>query len=410
MVIPGSIEADNLAINPDNDLVASYWEATYNGIFRTNAVIINIDQPNDYAASEKDQYIGEAKFIRALLYFNMVRLYGGVPKITSHISIADAMNIPKDSEEEIYNLVIEDLKDAISKLPPQSGISRGRAHKAAAVALLAKVYVFRKDWTNAKTYLEQLFSEFNYSLLTDFNKVFKTEDHSEMIFAIKYLEGTNGQSITSGYSHHTGIYQIGNGGGWLQPAWSVHKLFESGDTRKEASITEMWKPYNAQETDPYDWYPYVNKFMISFMSGLASGLDLPVLRLGEMILLYSEVLYELQQPDQALFQLNRIRERAFGDTSHNYTLADIPDRNAFMEKLILERRLELAFENERWFDLVRFGIFVSTMAQYETEYNNVTQTAVVKTLSPAAYMQKLPIPQRQIEQSNSGILIQNDGY
>ena len=407
---PSEVEINDLSITPDNDIVASFWENAYNGIYRANSVLVNIDKPTNYTGSQKDQFIGEAKFMRALFYFDLVRLFGGVGKITSLLSIDESKNLLSASEGEIYDLIIDDLKDAISKLPPQSSIARGRAHKAAAVALLAKVYVFRKDWTNASTYLEQLFTEFNYSLLTDFNKVFKTEDNSEIIFAVKYIDGTNGQTVTNEYVPYTGIYGIVRSGWYYPPTWSLLKLYEDGDTRKAASITEMYKPFAASESDPYEWNPYVSKFLVPHTAGVGCGLDLPVLRLGDMILLYSEVLYELQQPDLALFQLNRIRERAFGNNAHNYTLSDIPDGNAFMDKLFLERRLELAFENERWFDIVRSGKLVGTMAQHETIFNDVTSTAIVVTLDPKPYMEKLPIPQRQIDQCNPGVLRQNDGY
>jgi starch-binding outer membrane protein, SusD/RagB family len=152
--VAGANEADLLAFTPDNPQVANYWESSYNGIFRANAVLGNIDKPLDYANGQKDQLIGEAKFMRALFYFDLVRAFGGVPKVTATIAkIEESRTIGRASESEIYDLIEEDLKEAITKLPLQANIAKGRASKAAAVALLAKVYVYQKDWNNAKTYL-----------------------------------------------------------------------------------------------------------------------------------------------------------------------------------------------------------------------------------------------------------------
>ncbi len=406
----GEHDLDNVAVTSDNELVANFWENAYNGIFRANSVLSNIDNPTNYKTSEKDQYIGEAKFMRALFYFDLVRLFGGVPKVISLLSINEAKLFTRATEEDIYNLIVEDLQDALAKLPDQTGIARGRASKGAALALLGKVSVYRKDWSNAKVYLEQLFSDFNYALVPDFAEVIKTEDNSELIFAVKYTDGGNGQFVTNLYTPFVGIYGLVSGGGNHLPSWSTEKLYQTGDTRKDATITDLNKYYFAQPGDPYVWYPHVNKYLVPHTMFVGCGLDIPILRLGDMVLLYSEVLYELQQPELALIQLNAIRERAFGDATHDYTLADISSRDSFIDKLFLERHLELAWENERWFDIVRNGTFLTALAQEETYYNDATQTTFIITRTILPYMKYFPIPQRQIEQSDPGVLIQNEGY
>jgi starch-binding outer membrane protein, SusD/RagB family len=142
----------------------------------------------------------------------------------------------------------------------------------------------------------------------------------------------------------------------------------------------------------------------------ASGIDLPVLRYADVMLLLAETHYGLGHPDMALEHLNRVRARAFGNADHNYTLADVATPEAFMDKLLLERRLELAFENERWFDLVRTGRLVSELAREERGYNFDTQTALTVTLQPQAHYQQFPIPLRQIQRANPGVLVQNEGY
>lgn len=137
---------------------------------------------------------------------------------------------------------------------------------------------------------------------------------------------------------------------------------------------------------------------------------MPVLRLADMVLLYSEALYQLGDQETALAQLNSIRERAFGDSDHNYTLVDIATPELFMDKLLLERRLELAVENNRWFDLVRTGRFTTALTQLESEYNPSTEQAVIQNLNAQAYMKYFPIPYEQIQLAAPGVMEQNEGY
>ena len=408
--IGGLDELNNLAFSSENPLFASFWQNTYNGIFRANAVLANLENPTDYADAQKDQLEGEAKFMRALFYFDLVRMFGGVPQVTTMISIEEAKTTPRSSEEEIYNLVISDLNDAVAKLPPPADMATGRASKAAALALLGKVYVYLEDWQNAKTNLD-LVSEFSFQLEEDFNDLWSltNEDNSEVIFAMKYTENTNGHPLSTDFLPYFGVANISTRGNEnVFPSWSLHKRFEAGDARKEATITEYWKSPVSPPEEPAIWYPYVSKFAVPHTPN-NSGLDIPVLRYADVVLLKAEALFRLNQPEQALVELNRIRQRAFGDDSHNYTLADIASPDAFIDKLLLERQLEFALENERWFDLVRTDRFMTELKQVERYYNVTDQVPQVVDLHPQPHYKYFPIPNNQIEQA-PGILIQNEGY
>lgn len=409
--IAGSRDLDFLTVNEDNTLVASFWEATYAGIYRANQVLLNIDKPTDYAANKKDQFTGEAKFMRALFYFDLVRMFGGVPKVTSQISIEESRGMKKSSADEIYDLIISDLKDAIDKLPLQTAIEKGRASKGAAVGLLGKVYVYRKDWPNAKTYLEKLMTEFPYRLEANFSTLWAlaTEDNNEVIFSVKYSDPSNGQTLSTAFALNSGIIGVVDRGNETSlPSWSLDKKYIAGDTRKDATISDWWVP-PSKPNDPPSWYPYVKKYAVKH-TGSASGLDLPVLRFADIVLLYAETMYYLQNPAEAVKQLNRVRERAFGNTSRNYTVADVPNENAFIDLLLLERQLEFAFENERWLDLTRTDRFMTVMTKEERLYNYQSQQPVSVTLEPKAYMKLFPIPKRQIDQYNKDVLEQNTGY
>lgn len=409
---PGIEEITVLQVNPENAKLNSFWKSTYNGIFRANSVLANVEKPTDYAAGKKEQYIGEAKFMRALMYFDLVRIFGGVPAVTTVVTNEQAKQIGRASEEEIYNLIIADLQDAMGSLPAPSGIAYGRASKAAATALLAKVYVYRENWTAAKTALEDLFNNYNYSLVADYGDLFDvaTENNSEVIFSIPYVAGTDGQNLTYALAPIYGIKDvINNGSRVARPTWDLHTAFEAGDTRFDETISEYQLTYAATSPSEAYWYPYFSKWVVPSEPN-SSGLDIPVLRLGDMVLLYAEVLYRLNQPQEAIDQINIIRERAFGDASHNYTLADVPDETAFIDKLLLERRLELAVENNRWFDLVRTGRYLTELSAYDAEYNPGSGNANKVQINVQPYMKYFPIPWEQIQLSADGVLQQNDGY
>lgn len=407
----GGLEAmNNLDFQPQNDIIRGFWQISYNGIFRTNAVLKHLENPDDYSIGQKEQLEGEAKFMRALFYFDLVRAFGGVPKVTTILSVNESKATPRASSEEIYELIVSDLTDAIALLPEPASAVHGRASKAAALALLGKVYVYQEDWQNALTYLNQVF-DYPFALESDFASLWTldNEDNNEVIFAMKYLENTNGHLLSSDFIPYFGVEGVSSAG--LETAdlsWSLHKLFDDADKRKAATIAEYWR--SPGSADAPEWRPYIKKFAVPHSGRTSSGLDLPVLRLADIILLKAEALYHLNQPDLALNELNKIRERAFGDASHNYQLADIASLDLFLDKLLLERQLELALENQRWFDLVRTGRFMEELAEVEWGYNPVTQTAQVVTMNPQPYHAYFPIPQHEIDQADPGVLVQNDGY
>lgn len=412
-LVEGSPEMDMVSVNATNPLSAAFWENTYNGIFRANAVLVNIDKPVNYKSGEKEQYTGEAKFMRAYFYFELVRLYGGVPSVTTLLTVEEARNVARATENDIYALIIADLEDAAQKLPLKNAIAAGRATRAATVALLAKVYVYRKEWGKANVQLEKFTADFGsaYRLLPDFASLWKleSEDNDEVIFTMKYTDGTNGHIMSTDFIPNAGVAGVVDRGNEVAlPSWSLLKQYEADDSRKAATITERWRASN-RPNDPLIWYPYVSKYAVKHTNG-KSGIDLPVIRYADVVLLQAEALYALGRPEEALAALNRVRERAFKGSSHNYTPADIVGQDAFTDLLLKERQLEFAYENERWFDLVRTGRFMTVMKQEERFFNEATQQPVTMKLNPKPYMKVLPVPQRQIDQSAPGVLEQNEGY
>lgn len=406
----GGLEAVNtLDFQSQNDIFKNFWQVTYNGIFRANIVLEKIGNPTSYAAGQKEKLEGEARFMRALFYFDLVRSFGGVPKVDATLSVEESKAVPRSTEQEIYDLIISDLKQAIDLLPEQSGTVHGRAGKGAATALLGKVYIYTKDWQNAYNYLNQV-SGFGYDLIEDYAGLWKeaNEDNKEAIFAVKYISGTNGHRLSLDFLPYFGVEGVTNstGGEVALVAWSLHKQFLEADSRKNATITEYWR--SPGTSDPLEWKPYISKFIATNASN--SGLDIPVIRYADIVLLKSEALYRLDRKEEALAELNKVRARAFKGNSHNYTLADIADPEKYLDKLLLERQLELAFENQRWFDLVRTDRFTGVLSKEEWGYNPVTQTAQEVSLNPKSFIRYFPIPQHEIDQSNPGVIKQNDGY
>lgn len=407
---PGLLEVESLTLSSENNIVNNFWKTSYNGIFRANSVLGSIENPVDYTGTQKEQYTGELKFLRALFYFDLARIFGDVPLVLAPLPPDQAEQAGRTPQNEVYAQVIADLREAVAMLPED--MPHGRASKAAALALLGRVYVHLNEWENARTSLGQVVNDFEYSLVSDFGNLFSlaSEVNTEAIYSVAFVEGTNGHALSTTFAPLQGVYGIvPNGTRVGRPSWSLHQLYEEGDTRKGVTIEEWQLPANAQPGDDPIWYPYVNKYMVPHPVN-SSGLDIPILRLGDMILLYAEALYKTGDAAQALQQLNRIRERAFGDSGHNYTMDDLPDEEAFMDLVLLERRLELAFENQRWFDLIRSGRLTTVLTQFEAEYNPGTGTAEIQVLNAQPYMRYFPIPYEQIQLAAPGVLTQNEGY
>src|SRR5690606_21408949 len=185
--------------------------------------------------------------------------------------------VSRTPEEDVFDLILSDLNDAISLLPDPSDIESGRASRAAAQALLSKVYVHLEDWNNAKLSLENVINNYNYNLVGNFGDLFslETENNSEAIFSVTFVEGTNGHVLSSIFAPLQGIYGIvPNGQRIGRPAWSLRKLFDDDDSRKAVSTEEWQLRANDQPDDDPIWYPDVNKHIVPHARN-APGLDIP---------------------------------------------------------------------------------------------------------------------------------------
>lgn len=378
---------DNFIVDPTNIQVQKTWVACYDGIQRCNIVITRLEKNDEISEDFKLRKQGEAYFLRALTYFNMVRIWGGVPLITEEVTnVNDAFNHTRSTIEAVYEQIIKDLEFAAKYLPISYNSSNmGRATKGAAQTLLAKVYLTRNDWQQALSLLNDVITSGQYDLLNNFADVFSVDNknNKESIFEVQFDKTIEGQGYMGGDPLITGS-DVNN-----LPSANLLKLFEENpDDRKEASVINLgvqgWRLYKWHDTKGTN-------------NGM--GFNIIVLRYADVLLMAAETMNELGygQP-KALEYLNLIRKRSH---AQEYTNLDLPNQEAFREAIAKERRLELAFENHRWFDLLRTNKAIEVL--------NKSNGASIYPISVKSYQLLFPIPQAEIDASGHK-LEQNEGY
>lgn len=377
------------------------WSSNFEGIGRATYALKFLPDMN-LPGNEKDRYIGEARFLRAYFYFNLVRIYGGVPKIdkvlASQADIDAASS--KVSAAEIYAFIETDLNDAITKLPASIALAeRGRVSRGAAQALLSKVALYQQKWALAKAMADVVIAG-PYSLMSNYALIWREvgEFSSESIWEVNSI-GTTPNKGLQGYF----VTQAPRGGGGLgwgfnTPTLDLANAYEPGDTRRAATIIfsgqTLWDGFivNALAPNPrYNYKSYISKTMESFNGeDWETNKNLRVLRLGEILLIKAEAENELGNTVPAQGALNQVRNRAgLANTTAN-TQALLRDG------IRRERRVEMAFEHDRMFDLRRTGRAAAVLTAHGKPY-----------VSPKHDL--FPIPQNQINLSG-GRLTQNPGY
>jgi starch-binding outer membrane protein, SusD/RagB family len=395
-------ELDNWTFNPSSISFFEVWESNFQGIGRATYALKFLPEMN-LSPQEKDRYIGEAKMLRAYFYFNLVRTFGGVPKIDkvleSQLEIENAS--VKKTAGEIYAFIEEDLNDAVMKLPVSiPAAEKGRVTKGAAQGLLSKVYLYQKKWGQAKGMADAVIASNQYSLHPNFEMIWREagEFSVESIWEVNAIGTTPNKGI-EGYF----VVQAPRGGGGLgwgfnTPTTDLANAFEPNDKRKAATIIfagqTLWDGFQVNPAAPnpmYNYKSYVSKTQESFNGDdWNSNKNLRILRYGEILLIKAEAENELNNLSAAQDALNLVRNRA---GLPNTTAAT---KDALRTSIWKERRVELAFEHDRMFDLRRTGMAASVLQAHGKPY-----------VSPKHDL--FPIPQRQIDLSN-GKLIQNPFY
>ena len=363
-----------------NSVLRDTWGSLYTGINRCNLILDKIDAIT-IDAPLKARYKGEAQFIRALSYFNLVRLWGKVPLVLTAGTTTDARSYTRNEIADIYTAIEKDLTAAAAGLPVSyTGTDVGRATSGAAKGLLGKVYVTEKKYDLAVTTLKELVSGTTYQLLPNVADVFavNNKNNAELLFAVKFKKGG---LLGEGHGSWYGT-SIGDN---IEP--SLRAAFSPGDKRL---------PLTVQVPVPTSINAVPRKFYDELSATSDVGNDFPVLRFADVLLLYAEAVNEVgyQATGDAFTALNRVRNRAGVPA---YTAADLANKEAFRTAVIKERRLELALENDRWFDLIRTGTAVEAIK--------------VTGITMPAYRVYYPIPQSEIDvYNNKTTFPQNEGY
>ena len=403
-------QLDNFSIPATNPLITRLWQGCYIGIGRANIVLQKVPGIASITPAIQQRCLGEAEFMRAKYYFDLVRAYGDVPLLTTPPAGLAEVNVPRTPAAQVYALIVKDLTDAITKLPPSYGSNDlGRATKWAATGLLAKVYLTQGNMAGAAQQASAVINSGQYSLWANYGDNFKVANEygKESIFEVGFVSGHNQYTLDGpGFCGNEFFGPRGqsitpqNGYGFNIPEDDFVAGYEAGDTRESVSI---WRPGDAYPdgrsqpaTLPGSPHGYgCKKWFVGKVNTNIwdSELNIPVLRLAEMYL----ILAEASGPTPVgLEAINKVRRRSFGldpnapSAAHDLTAAT-PN---FAAAVWRERKYELAFENDRRFDQVR------------------TKTLVADGLRQGRAAQDfnllLPLPQSELDINPN--LTQNPGY
>jgi hypothetical protein len=392
-------------------VISDFWLASYQGISRCNDVLAHIDDKTiTMSDSSRNQYKGEAEFLRGYYYFTLVRQFGGVPLRLSVIDApSDVKSSGRASVDDVYRQILADVTDAAVKLPASyAAASKGRITSGAANTLLGEVYMTNKRFADALTALRKVTG---YGLMANYQDIFDPakKNNMESIFEINYLGSQ--ATLASNFLYifaplNSGTVVDGDPAVSISPAVSTSGMniptkdminaYEGGDLRKDISLaTGYVKGGN------FIAEPYVKKYNWGFGPSGQTNVDVMVYRYADVLLMIAECVNEQGALDNEAFTLlNQIRTRA-GLPAKSQGNADpalsVDTQNEMRDAIAKERRVELAFENHRWYDLVRTGKAVSVMNAHgidqKSQFSTIPSTAYNVTVNNLLLL----IPQTEID-------------
>lgn len=407
-------------VNSGNGEINNVWNAYYAALYNANLTLEKMAKTT-VADAPKKEIEGQLKFLRAYLYFNLVQYFGDVVIVTSTLTVPDpAFDLVRSPQAEAWALVEKDLKEAIALLPAKYAADgdKGRATKGAALSLLGKTYLINKKYADAITLLKEVTTlgySLNASYADNFDPSSSKKNGKESVFEIQY-QGDNDLGEWSNFQYVfaprvskgavTG-FSSGANGGRNVPTNDIMAAYETGDLRKDISL----KPSFTLDGKVYP-VPFVSKYNYPHTIVNRTNTNWPILRYADVLLMLAESINEQAGPTgEALGYLNQIRKRA--------GLADLAglDKTAFRTAVLKERRLELAFENQRWFDLKRtktpaeWAAFMNAHGAMErakptVDRGNVPFNSTDYIYTESEYVLPIPAPQILINAK----LTQNPGY
>ena len=375
--------------------IEEIWKETYKGIARANQALFYLPTL-EIDDTFRNRLIGETRFLRGLFYFRLVKMFGGVPlmdKVPDPQNNEDKINArTRASREEVYELIVEDLTFASENLPTSYDSSDlGRATKGAALGLLAKVNLYLRNYQEAYDVSLEVMS-MGYSLTSDYSHIWREigENNNESLFEIQ----GRGGDVPDGQGDYAATQGARGAGGWgwgfNTPSLDLYNAYEPGDLRRDATIITkditLWDGRyvpNTVANDRYNYKAYVSESMET--NGNNDGKNIRILRYADVLLINAEAANEIGQ--DAITPLNLVRQRAgLGGTT---AVSQSELRLAIWQ----ERRVELAMEHDRWFDLIRQGRAGEVMRAHGNDFVDGKH-------------ELFPIPDGQINASG-GLLTQN---
>ncbi|MEX2231945.1 MAG: RagB/SusD family nutrient uptake outer membrane protein [Cyclobacteriaceae bacterium] len=404
-------------INASTPNITGLYNSSYQALANINTTLSKLPGAK-FSDEKKQQYEGELKFVRAYYYFHLVQYFGEVIIITEPLAVpAEAFAFEREPVDEVYALVKSDLNTAISFLPvTHTSANLGRATKGAALALLGKVHLTRKEYAEAIGALNQVLP-LGYSLLPDYADVFdpQNKNHAESIFDVQFqgdnLLGEHSNFIYTFAPRGAGAiinFPSQNGGGWNTPSKDIIAAYEAGDLRKDVSLQEGY----TNKDGVWVAVPFINKYNHPHTVLGATNDNWPVIRYADVMLMLAEAINEQSGPTtEAYGYLNAVRMRA------NLPPLSGLNKDTFRDAVLTERRIELAFENHRWFDLKRtknpdeLAAFLNAYGVKEksdptTSRGGIPFSSADFQFAPYEALFPIPADQRRINSN----LTQNEGY
>jgi hypothetical protein len=415
-------EIDNFTHTPNNFIFNNIWSGHFSAIVSANKAI-DVLNKGTLEVAIKNRLIGEARFLRGLYYFNLVRFFGGVPKITTaplaSEGSSDALQT-RASAADIYALIIEDLQFAVDNLPVKGDATTqtGRANKGAARSYLAKAYLYQKNWQKVFELTQAVINTGQYSLVPDYSLIFREKavngmggnNNSESIFEVQTGINVGENAVSPLFSNGQGPRGRGGwndlGFGFNNPTADLVNTYEAGDRRRDATIifinptvagnsrgTVLWDGFRLPSKDSVENERYNYKAYHSTTAEspqVSNNKDtkpknIRLMRYAEVLLMYAEAAAMLNNTAEATAKLNLVRSRA-----------NLPASTGTQANVWKERRVELAMEQDRFLDLVRQGRAGAVLRAHGKAFVDGKH-------------ELFPIPQAQIDLSNSR-LKQNPGY
>lgn len=404
-----------------NSTLTELWKAAYEGVNRANYMLQYKDKNPAGATVDfagKDALYGEVYFLRAYYYFDLVKMFGDVPLfVDKRLSLSESKSLKRAPKADVYKQVEKDLTAAIAALPGIQ-VQKGRITKYAAQALLGKVYLYQNKFNEAAAMLENVISSNAFTLVSNFGSIFLAagENGPESVFEIQY-SNLSPYYNWGGYNRGQGNYAVQQNGvrglngtaampyapGWSTnlPTKDLADAYQAGDQRKDVTVLdiEAYKTANPAFNITYQVAPYKNtglynrkylprKGETSGQLELNYGNNFRIIRYSDVLLMAAEAFNRSSTPNDTKAQgyLNQVRARAYGNTSHNTTSTGA----LLTQEIWEERRLELAMEGHRFFDLVRTGKAKDEIPGFVVGKHEV-----------------FPIPQEEVIISG---LTQNNGY